>query len=219
MEDEEKAGMAPDASAAAQRPAEAHPKPMLTVEQQIAHMKAKGITFDLVSEDDAADYLASANNYLRAASYRKLFPVHEQGARAGQFVHLDFAYLIELSSIDRMLREAFLPLAIDVEHFAKIRLLARMEAEGEDGYAVASEFLAARPRVEHGLFARAGADERHDTYTGDLIAHYLSGMPAWVLLEVADFGTFVYSQDIIDKFCILISTLSARPAAFRFSAA
>lgn len=29
----------------------------------------------------------------------------------------------------------------------------------------------------------------------------------------------VYSQDIIDKFCILISTLSARPAAFRFSAA
>ena len=36
----------------------------------------------------------------------------------------------------------------------------------------------------------AGADERHDTYTGDLIAHYLSGMPAWVLLEVVDFGTF-----------------------------
>ena len=190
MENEEKAGMAPDASAASPCAADAHPKPMLTVGQQIAHMKAKGVTFELVSEEEAAAYLASANNYLRAASYRKLFPVHEQGARAGRFVHLDFAYLIELSSIDRMLREAFLPLAIDVEHFAKIRLLARMEAEGEDGYAVASEFLAARPRVEHGLSARAGADERHDTYTGDLIAHYLSGMPAWVLLEVVDFGTF-----------------------------
>ena len=177
-------------AAESQRPDARRAKALLDVPAQIAKLKSKGATFDLCTEDEAADYLARANNYLRAASYRKLFPVHEQGARAGKFVHLDFAYLVELSSIDRMLREAFLPLTIDVEHFAKIRLLARMEAEGEDGYAVASEFLAARPRVERGLSARASADERHDTYTGDLIAHYLDRMPAWVLLEVVDFGTF-----------------------------
>ena len=166
------------------------PKPLLTVEQQIAHMKSKGIAFDLCTEENAAAYLHDANNYLRTASYRKLFPVNEQGARAGLFVHLDFAYLIELSSVDRMLREAFRPLTIDVEHFAKMRLLSRIETKREDGYAIVSDFLADRPRVSHGLEARAEAGERHDTYTGDLIARYLGGMPAWVLLEVVDFGTF-----------------------------
>ena len=38
--------------------AEAHPKPMINVDQQIAHMKAKGITFDLCSEEDAAKQAA-----------------------------------------------------------------------------------------------------------------------------------------------------------------
>lgn len=41
---------------------ERHPKPMLSVERQIAHMKSKGITFDLVSEVEAASYLAHVNN-------------------------------------------------------------------------------------------------------------------------------------------------------------
>ena len=62
MENDEKAGMAPDAGMATPRQtataAEAHPKPMLTVEQQIAHMKTKGITFNLVSEGEAAAHLA-----------------------------------------------------------------------------------------------------------------------------------------------------------------
>lgn len=61
MENDEKAGMAPDAGMATPRQtataAEAHPKPMLTVEQQIAHMKAKGITFSLVTEEEAAAHL------------------------------------------------------------------------------------------------------------------------------------------------------------------
>ena len=170
---------------------EPQPKPLLTVEQQIAHMKAKGITFDLCSEADAAAYLRDANNYLRTASYRKLFAVQREGEHPGAYICLDFAYLVELSSVDRMLREALLALAIDVEHFAKVSLLSRVEAEREDGYAIVSDFLAERPRVSRGLRARAEAGERHDTYTGDLIARYMGAMPAWVLLEVVDFGAFV----------------------------
>lgn len=33
------------------------PKPLLTVEQQMAHMKEKGIIFDLCSEEEAAKHL------------------------------------------------------------------------------------------------------------------------------------------------------------------
>lgn len=166
-------------------------KPLLSAGEQIDRLRSKGVTFELCSEEEAADYLAHANNYLRAASYRKLFPVHAEGPREGLFVNLDFAYLVELSSIDRMLREALLCIAIDVEHFAKIRLLERLEVEGEDGYAAVRDFLAARPRVAGGLRSRAEAGERHDTYSGDLIAHHLGDMPVWVMLEVVDFGAFV----------------------------
>ena len=34
-----------------------------------------------------------------------------------------------------------LPLTLDVEHFAKVKLLKRIETEREDGYAVVSEFI------------------------------------------------------------------------------
>lgn len=166
-------------------------KPLLTVEQQIVHMKSKGITFELCSEADAAVYLREYNNYLRTASYRKLFPVHPEGSRIGLYVNLDFAYLKELSSLGRKLRDALLGIAVDVEHFAKIELLDRMVDEGEDGYGVVADFLRMRPRVVSGLRARAKFGERHDTYSGDLIAHYLECMPVWVLLEVVDFGGFI----------------------------
>lgn len=33
-------------------------KPLLTVEQQIEHLKSKGVTFELCSEEDAAEYLS-----------------------------------------------------------------------------------------------------------------------------------------------------------------
>lgn len=52
-------------NAAATRPIETalepHLKPMLTVEQQIAHMKSKGIAFKLVSEEEAAAHLREKN--------------------------------------------------------------------------------------------------------------------------------------------------------------
>ncbi len=47
---------------------------MLTVEQQIAHMKSKGITFDLVSEEDAVAHLRTKCQFFRIYAYRKLFP-------------------------------------------------------------------------------------------------------------------------------------------------
>lgn len=52
-------------------------KPVLA--QLAAHFKAKGVAFELCSEIDGAEHLATANNYLRAASYRKLYPVCTEG--------------------------------------------------------------------------------------------------------------------------------------------
>ena len=172
-------------------------KPLLTVEQQIAHMKAKGITFDLCGEDEAAVYLRDANNYLRAASYRKLYPRRIGGEHDREYIGLDFQDLVELSAIDRRLREEVLSIVVDVEHFAKMRLLSRCEAEGEDGYSIVANYLASvslgyRSRIEGSLERRAAPGASHDEYSGDLILRYReTGYPIWVLLEVVEFGVLV----------------------------
>lgn len=171
-------------------------KKLRTAEQLVAHLKSRGVAFELCSEADAADYLATANNYLRACSYRKLYLVHAEGPKEGKYIGLDFGALIKLSSVDRVLRTALRDIVLDVEHFARVRLLDRAVAEGEDGYAIVSDYLddldsRNRSRVVSGLLWRGKPGDSYDEYSGDLIAHYMDeGYPLWVFLEVIEFGRF-----------------------------
>lgn len=172
-----------------------YPKPALTAQQQIEHMKAKGITFNLCSEEDAEAYLTHANNYLRATSYRKLYPKQVEGDRIGQYIGLDFEALRRLSSADRQLRSALREITIDVEHFARVDLLNRAISENEDGYGIVEDYLSSVPTkyrmtIERDLTRRATNGKSHDEYSGDLIAHYSGNYPLWVLLEVIEFGRF-----------------------------
>ncbi len=133
-----------------------------------------------------------------------------EGARVGEYVNLDFGHLVALSKIDRRLREALLAAAVDVEHFAKLGLLNRAEAEGEDGYAVVQDYLeslnhADRNRVVGGLASRSRHGAGRDTYAGDLIEHYADACPMWVFLEVVEFGRFVDFY----RFCAMRRGLSA----------
>ena len=175
---------------------EQHAKPLLTVEQQIAHMKSKGITFELCSEEDAAEYLSFANNFLRTSAYRKLFQVQTEGEHVGDYVNLDFEHLRKLASFDRGLREVFLAACVDIEHFAKIRLLRLCEERGEDGYAIVDDFLgslnhAERSRLVGSLRSRGSSGPAHDEYSGDLIARCQDSFPVWVLFEVVELGALV----------------------------
>lgn len=174
-------------------------KPLLSPEELVNSLKARGITFRLCSEVDAATYLRNANNYLRCASYRVLFdrkqPAGEDGS-PGDYINLDFGHLCDLSSIDRELREAFLQICIDVEHFAKMYVLDRALVEGEDGYAIVADYIRSinhgeRNRLSGALAARARKGDSHDAYTGDLISRYVEGLPLWVFLEVVEFGRFI----------------------------
>ena len=48
-------------------------KPMLNLNEQINHLKNKGIKFELISEVDAKNYLKENSNYFKLTSYRKKF--------------------------------------------------------------------------------------------------------------------------------------------------
>lgn len=170
--------------------AQAHPKPMLTVEQQIAHMRAKGIAFDLVAEEEAAAHLRAKCQFFRIYAYRRNFERHVGGERDGQYIGLDFGHLKALSSIDRELRDVLLAMALDIEHFAKVRLLSAAEDHGEDGYAVMRDYKKSLPDEQRDYVKKELDRRESDPYSGDLVRKYRGDMPLWAFAEVVSFGAF-----------------------------
>ena len=172
-------------------------KPMLSAKGLIESLKAKGVTFDRCSEEDAIRSLLERDTYLHLASYRKLFQKHLEGERKGQYVRLDFADLLDLDSLDGLIRRVFLAIANDVERMAKTQLVARIaDDRNEDGYGIVADFMTAqstsfRNTIARNLKARSGSHENADAYSGKLIEHYKTAMPIWVFLEVVPFGTLL----------------------------
>ena len=174
-----------------------YPKPLLTVGQQIAHTKSKGITFDLCSEKDAAKHLREKCQFFRIYAYRRNFVKHGGGSRDGQYVGLDFGHLKALSNLDRMLRDALLPMTLDVEHFAKVRLLAAAEDNGEDGYTIMHDYRKCLTEGERSRIGGELARRQNYPYTGQVVRKYLEDIPIWAFYEVVSFGIFA---DLV-KFC------------------
>mgnify|MGYP000913572747 FL=1 len=117
-------------------------KPKLTVEEQVEHLRGKGVTFDLCSAEQARETLSDKTYYFKLAAYRVLFEKRIGGAHDGEYVGLDFGYLRDLATIDHMLRYTLLPMTLDIEHFAKIKLMREVtERADEDGYSIVADYL------------------------------------------------------------------------------
>ena len=95
----------------------------LSYEGQINHLKSKGILFNKVSETKALEYLKLNNNFFKLKSYRKNF---NKNKSKDQYVHLEFAYLSDLSIIDTRLRMIILEMALNIEHFTKVDLIRKI---------------------------------------------------------------------------------------------
>lgn len=175
----------------------AHAKPLLTVEQQIAHMKSRGIAFELVSEADAAEHLRSKCQFFRIYAYRKLFPKHIGGKHNGKYVNLDFGNLRTLSNLDRQLRDVLLPMTLDIEHFAKVRLLHTAEHHAEDGYALIRDYRVNSSEEQRRYLKSELKQRRNDPYIGNVVRKYEESMPVWAFCEIISFGTFI---DLL-RFC------------------
>jgi abortive infection bacteriophage resistance protein len=167
-------------------------KPLLSIEQQIAHMEAQGIQFELYTREEAANYLRYHNNYFRLRSYRTGFIRREGGTRDGQFVNLDFAMLRDLAIIDMRLRYVLLQLALDVEHFAKVRLLRCIEEQHEDGYRIVSDYFASRDSNQRKVLQREVSIRKKSSYSGGMASYYENQLPVWVFLEFISFGKLIH---------------------------
>jgi len=166
----------------------------------------KGVTFSIISEEDAVKYLSITNNYLRTASYRKNYQKYTHSEKKDKYVNLDFAYLAELSTIDYYLREILLQMCIDVEHALKVMIVdAISTCASEDGYSIVNDFLSENRHVYSSIGRKANA-----VFTMDLIDKYFelcyvfnpntgecvtkilrNKCPVWVFMEIISFGDLV----------------------------
>lgn len=201
-----------------------HAKQWLTPHEQVEHLASKGVEFVLQSRADAEEYLRRNNSYFRLRSYRANFTKREEGERAGQYIGLDFAMLVDLAIIDMYLRNELLPLTLDIEHFTKVSLLGVVERNGEDGYAIVQDFLAQYGR---GDGTNPALDEMNrglsSPYTRGLIGrHPDADYPIWEFFEVIPFGRFSHfvrfcadrfgDKKLRDRFYLLQSVKGLRNA-------
>ena len=91
-------------------------------------MKAQGIRFSVMTEEDAAKYLEINTYYFKIKVYAKLYEKYTDKAdsdRYGKYIDLDFAYLRDLATIDSYLRKTILRLRC----FGTLTGLMKMDME------------------------------------------------------------------------------------------
>lgn len=167
-------------------------KPMLTPSELIEHLETKGVKFELINREDAKKYLEENNNYFKLVSYRKNFPKYENGENYGKYIDLDFKMLIDLSIIDMRIRKTMLSIVLDVEHYAKVKLLSKIENGSKDGYTIVEEYIQdLKSKNEYAYLESELNKNKIGTYCGDLVTKYDEEYPIWVFVEIIPFGRLI----------------------------
>lgn len=145
-------------------------KPMLAPSELIDHLEEKGVKFELISKNDAQKYLEENNNYFKLVSYRKNFPKYDEGKNYGRYINLDFQMLIDLSIIDMKIRKTMLSIILDVEHYAKVKLLSKIEKSSKDGYTIIEKYIKdLKNRNEYEYLEKELLKNKMGIYCGDLV--------------------------------------------------
>ncbi len=151
-------------------------KPKLTIDEQIEHMRNKGIRFEIISETDAKKFISENTYFFKIKSYAKNYPKNS----VGKYINLDFAALQELSIIDMHLRRIILSITLNIEHAIKTHLNHHCcSNDAEDGYSIVASF---RDTLHY-------TDIRTNRYTKSMVTKYESNYALWNYLEVISFGT------------------------------
>lgn len=156
--------------------------PKLSVPQQVEDLKRKGIKFEIMSEADARRFLSHNNYYFKLKAYCKNYSKDTDGKYQG----VDFAYLVDLSTIDMHLRKLIIKISLDVEHFLKVSLLRDFLLAGdEDGYKIVDDFFQMHPEIK-----REVIEKGKSSYCAEMIEHYKDHFAIWNIVEVLSFGHF-----------------------------
>ena len=165
-------------------------KKKLTVDEQIADLKSKGVKFEVKTEDEARIFLRYNNYYFKLKSYAKNYEQYQKPELRGKYINLDFAYLVELSKLDMHFRKMIVKMCLDIEHFLKVRLMYDISNNPkEDGYNIVSSFLDGHYDILANMYRDADKSA-----SGDLVQKIHDDeneIPIWKIVETLSFGKFI----------------------------
>lgn len=165
-------------------------KKKLTVDEQIADLKTKGVKFEVKTEDEARIFLRYNNYYFKLKSYAKNYEQYQKPELRGKYINLDFAYLVELSKLDMHFRKLIVKMCLDIEHFLKVRLMYDISNNPkEDGYNIVSSFLDGHYDILANMYRDADKSA-----SGDLVQKIQDNeneIPIWKIVETLSFGKFI----------------------------
>lgn len=159
-------------------------KSKYSVDEQLKNLEDKNVQFNIISKEEAREYLQCNTYYFKLKSYEKSF---EYNVSKNQYINLGFAYLVELAKLDMYLRELIIRISLHTEHFLKVKLMDDLtKNEKEDGYHIVRELFSKYPfMVDH------INQKKYNSACADLIHKYENNWAAWTLIEVLSFGDFI----------------------------
>lgn len=121
------------------------------------------------------------------------------------------------------MRGIILEIALDIEHYSKLKLLHRLEnGEAEDGYSIVNDFMISLGQNRQVLEKRI-LEKANSSYVGDIIQHYNGNYPAWTLIEIVSFGDYLRfykfcanrwnNKDLLNDFYLMKDVKELRNAA------
>ena len=87
-------------------------------------------------------FLEERSFFFKLKAFAKDFEKYScKPGEKGRYVNLDFGQLVELSKLDKALRSLVIDLALDIEHYLKVRINAAAMRAGTDPFKVVDTFL------------------------------------------------------------------------------
>ena len=165
-------------------------KRKLSFDDQINDLKEKNVRFEIYTEEEARRFLQYNNYYFKLKSYARNYTKYSKTDMRDKYINLDFAYLVELSSLDMYLRRLIVGLCLDIEHVLKTRFMRDVTNNpDEDGFSIVREFVNHDYSVLYNLY-----QNKDKSATADLIQKFHDDedhIPVWSFIETLSFGQFI----------------------------
>ncbi|WP_312712102.1 Abi family protein [Proteiniclasticum ruminis] len=162
----------------------------LSLHKQIEQLENRGVKFDLCNVKDAMKFLEYNTYYDKIISYSQNFPVVSEN----KYYKLDFAHLIELSTIDMHIRRFLMRICLDIEHTLKIQLLRDCNNnETLDDYNIVNSFFVSYPQVKEEIdaeYKKITKKEFQCSYLDQIYLNYYPNFSIAQLSEILTLGNF-----------------------------
>ncbi|MDX9916923.1 MAG: Abi family protein [Gudongella sp.] len=153
-------------------------------------LETKGVKFNEISQNEALLLLKEFNYYYKLTVYKRNFKRNGDN----KFKNLEFAYLLDLASMDMQLRYILLTATLDIEHALKTLLISEItDNRVVDGFDIVNSFFHSTNNspnpLNEDIVLKIAKHKSHYQYK--LYEAHKIAPPAWVLMEVISFGDFL----------------------------